>query len=214
MTTPSRTLLWERLDELGWETVSLTQVPTGWEIDGRYVGRHEGHAVAADYKLMLDAHWVTVRLDAAWGIGPARRAMTLDRLGTRWHVDGTPRPDLDGCIDVDIRWTPLTNSLPIRRLGLPENATRDVDIAWIAEGDLTIHRAPQRYTRTGANTWRFESLDTGFLADLQVDDDGFVIDYPGFFRRLAGCAASSGGGKPRKRRFPAIAASVEDPNRG
>lgn len=186
MTTPSRTLLWERLDELGWETVSLTQVATGWEIDGRYVGRHEGRAVAADYKLMLDAHWVTVRLDAAWGIGPARRVLTLDRLGTRWHVDGTPRPDLDGCIDVDIRWTPLTNSLPIRRLALPENASREIAVAWVGEGDLTVGKQAQRYTRTGTAAYRFEALDSGFAADLGVDGDGLVIDYPALFRRLAG----------------------------
>jgi hypothetical protein len=44
----------------------------------------------------------------------------------------------------------------------------------------------QRYTALdGAKHYRFESLDDGFTAELPVDEDGFVLDYPGLFRRLA-----------------------------
>lgn len=181
-----RTLLWERLDERGLEAVCLAKVATGWEIDARYVGAHEGSAVTAEYKLLVDPDWVTLRLDAVWGMGPSHRHRTLERMGTRWWLDGTPRPDLDGCIDVDLRWTPLTNTLPIRRLGLAPGGGADVEVIWLGEGDLRIERSSQRYTRTGADTWRFESLGSGFAADLRVDAEGFILDYPGFFRRVAG----------------------------
>ena len=33
--------------------------------------------------------------------------------------------------------------------------------------------------------YRFESLESGFTAELPVDEDGFVLDYPGLFKRLA-----------------------------
>jgi len=184
MSAAVHTALWERLDAPGWESVCLQQVAAGWEIDGRYVGRHEGAAVAAEYRLILDPHWVTVRLEAAWGLGPARTWLTLDRIGTRWRANGTPRPDLDGCIDVDIRWTPLTNTLPIRRLGLQPGDAREIEVAWVGEGDLAVGKNAQRYTRTGARTWRFEALENGFAADLEVDDLGLVVDYPALFRRL------------------------------
>jgi hypothetical protein len=32
--------------------------------------------------------------------------------------------------------------------------------------------------------YRFLNLDGGFTADLQVDPDGLVLDYPGLFRRV------------------------------
>jgi hypothetical protein len=36
----------------------------------------------------------------------------------------------------------------------------------------------------GGGTYRFVSLDGGFTADLPVDLDGLVVDYPGLFRRV------------------------------
>ena len=35
----------------------------------------------------------------------------------------------------------------------------------------------------GGGLYRFESLDGGFTADLPVDPDGLVLDYPGLFKR-------------------------------
>ena len=36
----------------------------------------------------------------------------------------------------------------------------------------------------GGGLYRFLSLDGGFTADLLVDADGLVLDYPGLFRRV------------------------------
>jgi len=41
----------------------------------------------------------------------------------------------------------------------------------------------QRYTRTAKNTYRYES-DTGFLAEIVVDDLGLVIAYSGGWERI------------------------------
>ena len=38
-------------------------------------------------------------------------------------------------------------------------------------------------TRLADRLWRFESLDIDFTADIAVDEDGFVMEYPGLFRR-------------------------------
>jgi hypothetical protein len=34
--------------------------------------------------------------------------------------------------------------------------------------------------------YRFVSLDGGFTADLAVDSDGLVVDYPRLFKRVLG----------------------------
>ena len=46
----------------------------------------------------------------------ARTSVASDGAG-HWRVDERERPDLEGCLDVDIQITPFTNTLPIRRLG-------------------------------------------------------------------------------------------------
>ena len=47
---------------------------------------------------------------------------------------------------------------------------------------------PQRYAclekEGGGGLYRFEILDGGFTADLPVDSDDLVLDYPGLFRRI------------------------------
>ena len=54
----------------------------------------------------------------------------------------------------------------------------------------TDHRDPlavtperQRYTRTGEQTYRYWD-ESGFEAELEVDGNDLVQDYPGLFRRL------------------------------
>jgi hypothetical protein len=62
---------------------------------------------------------------------------------------------------------------------------RQFRMAWIFAPDLTLHPQPQAYTRLADRRYLFENLDgSGFTAQLAVDDDGIVLDYPSLFRRV------------------------------
>jgi uncharacterized protein len=50
--------------------------------------------------------------------------------------------------------------------------------------ELTVQPLSQRYTRVAQNTYRYES-NTGFSAEIVVDDLGLVTDYPGGWERSA-----------------------------
>jgi hypothetical protein len=59
-------------------------------------------------------------------------------------------------------------------------------MAWIFAPDLTVRPQPQAYSRVAERLYRFENLDgSGFQADLPVDEDDIVLDYPNFFRRVS-----------------------------
>ncbi|HZM80747.1 MAG TPA: putative glycolipid-binding domain-containing protein [Candidatus Limnocylindrales bacterium] len=92
------------------------------------------------------------------------------------------RPELDGCLEVDISITPLTNTLPINRLKLRPGESREIRAAYIELPGLTVSVMPQRYTCLGDRLYRYQS--EGFQADLTVDEHGLVVDYPGLWRRL------------------------------
>ncbi len=89
---------------------------------------------------------------------------------------------------MDISQTPFTNTLPIRRLGLGPGESAEISVAYVDGTQLQPWPEPQRYTcleeggRRGG-LYRFLSLDGGFTADLPVDADGLVLDYPGLFKR-------------------------------
>jgi hypothetical protein len=73
----------------------------------------------------------------------------------------------------------------MRRTPLQIGERREFLMAWIFGLDLTAHAQPQAYTRIGERLYLFESLDgSNFKAELPVDDDGIVIDYPELFLRV------------------------------
>ena len=79
--------------------------------------------------------------------------------------------------------TPATNTLPIRRLNLQIGSSESVIAAWIKFPDLTVEPVSQRYTRLSKNTYRYES-NTGFSAEIVVDDLGLVTTYPNGWERI------------------------------
>ena len=180
-----RTIAWLALDEPRIEHAALSRGPRGFETRGRMAGAINGAPAWAAYRLELDHEWQTRRLRAVHSVGGAAGRLLLrrDEDGV-WGDHTGERPDLAGCTDVDLAWTPLTNTLPIRRLGLAVGESRAISVAYVAP-DLSVSPDGQRYTRLAPHRWRFDSLDSDFTAELTVDGDGLVIDYPPLFRRVA-----------------------------
>jgi hypothetical protein len=157
-------------------------VPGGYEARGQVIAVLEGAPLNATYVVDISATWPTrrVRVDVEGGV---RLDILSDGAGSWRHADGCALPALDGCIDTDILVTPFTNTLPIRRLGLKAGQAAEIKVAYVTVPTLALHAAPQRYTRLADTRWRFEGLETNFTADLTVDEDGFVVEYPGLFQR-------------------------------
>jgi hypothetical protein len=104
-----------------------------------------------------------------------------------WHdMNAETLPALEGCIDIDFEMTPFTNTLPIRRVPLAIGETRRFRMAYIPADTLEPFADEQIYTRLDERRYRFEEADGSFTADITVDDDGLVVDYPGLFERVAG----------------------------
>ncbi len=182
-------LEWEALDWPGLEHVVVADDATGFRADGQLVLGPPVGPASVSYQLSCDASWRVTGLTIATTSAAGSRtiALTASHDG-HWQADGQPRPDLDGCIDVDISLTPLTNTLPIRRLSWSQGTAHELDVVYVDAPDLVVRRASQRYTLLGpvssddAEVYRYES--GSFRADLPVDSNGFVGDYPGLWRRV------------------------------
>jgi hypothetical protein len=72
--------------------------------------------------------------------------------------------------------------LPIRRLGLEVGQEAEVKAAWLRFPSCKLEPLLQKYRRTGPNAYRYESAGGKFVADLQVDANGFVSLYPKFWQ--------------------------------
>ncbi len=88
--------------------------------------------------------------------------------------------ELDGVLDCDLGFSPLTNAMPVLRDRMQDGGqARELDVAWISVPDLTVHRDHQIYEPLGARRLRFASPEAAFERVIELTADGFVRDYPG-----------------------------------
>jgi uncharacterized protein len=154
--------------------------------------RWENEGWTATGEVQREAVTYVIRLSATWQVRQFLLFRDLDEpdlwLGTdgsgRWgEMNGAHRPDLDGCIDVDLGCTPFTNSLPIRRLQLDVGDTAHVVSAMIDVETLAVVPVSQQYRRLAPRRFEYVNLDSGFHTDFDIDEYGLLNDYDGHFRR-------------------------------
>ncbi len=85
----------------------------------------------------------------------------------------------------DLGWSPLFNSLPVIRDRLLESGPpRLYEMRWVDVPSLAVSTSAQRYEPLGNGLVRFSAAD--FTADIQFDEAGFVLEYPGIAMRVSG----------------------------
>jgi uncharacterized protein len=182
---------WSRWDGPGLEHLRLRVREGAIEADGVVVGEEGGTCFRARYVIRCDQHWRTreLILDPLDGSDPLH--LSSDGEGDWRDASESALPELRGCIDVDLSVTPFTNTLPIRRLDLREGESSDIAVVYVNVPVMELGTSRQAYTclerGPGSGLYRYEDrgIFKGFTADLPVDENGLVLDYPGIFRRIS-----------------------------
>lgn len=184
------TLAPDRLDALG--TSRTTDYVTSWTLE-------------------TGPDWVTSRLSVSVAGRGFTRWLVLTRSAhgrwatetyahgdDRYHGERMPDPgaahpeDLDDALDCDLALCPVTNTMPILRLRAREGlAETELTMAWVDLPSLAVVPSRQAYSAakpydpaSGHTVVRYRSVGGTFMADLTVDEDGIVIDYPRVARRI------------------------------
>ncbi|TMD43706.1 MAG: hypothetical protein E6I88_00745 [Chloroflexi bacterium] len=170
-----RFVLWQGLASPSLERMIMTESEGGFELAGIIIQAAAGTSYVARYFVHVDGGWRT--LDAMIEVeNGTRRSVSLTRTPSgQWVCDGRAMPALHDCVDVDLEWTPATNTLPIRRLSLDAGGPREATAAWVRFPSLMVEPLVQSYERLGRRRYRYRS--GAFSADLEVDDDGLVLQY-------------------------------------
>ena len=175
-------VLWRRLDSPGHEYARLSKDDAGWRLAGTAVFQHEQQPCMLAYVVLCDAQWRTRSGSISGWVGGRQISLevTIDSQGS-WRMNGSVQPELTGCMDLDLNFSPSTNLLPIRRLNLPEGRSVRVTAAWLRFPEFTLEPLEQTYTRLSGNTIRYESSGGAFVAELKANPSGFVTSYPGYW---------------------------------
>lgn len=180
-------LMWHSVDVPGFEHVRVDEGHPEWTVfDSMLVREHEGTIRRGGYTLIVDKAWrvLELRLMVEQAPGSMTALHVMASGDGRWvDADQRPLPELDGCVDIDIQWTPLTNTLPVRRLDLPVGEEQEIRVAYVSLPDLIIRPMAQHYTRIDDSTVRYRSETMPNGVELDVDGEGIVLAYPGRFQR-------------------------------
>lgn len=185
-----RTAAWRHRDARDGFEVAL------FEIEAQDIGLR-GHAAAVDdgqvwsvrYDITLDPNWHT-RHAQVWSLSSTgERQATLETDGSGgWQVNGSPRPDLEGCLDVDMESSACTNTIPIHRMRLGVGEQAEAPAAYVRALDLAVERLEQCYVRLDNaedvhHRYDYSAPVFNFACRLIYDESGLVLEYPGIASR-------------------------------
>ncbi|WP_250150419.1 putative glycolipid-binding domain-containing protein [Mycolicibacter acidiphilus] len=149
----------------------------------------EHPAFSAYYDLQTDESGATKRLGLTVILAERERQLLIARdEENMWLVAdyrGQSRAGYAGALDVDLVFSPFFNALPIRRARLHERAAEvTLPTIYVRLPEMSISTAETSYSSGEAGiTVRSPGADPAGTT-VTVDDDGFIVNYPGLAARL------------------------------
>ena len=179
-----QTGLWRWVKSTGLDRLELVRLPEEWMLRGTILLSGESGPAEARYEVVCDEEWNTKRAHVSLRDGTDERAIQVAVEDGKWYVNGHANNSVAECMDIDLEWSPSTNTIPIRRLRLPIGETSGPLIAaWVRFPDLTLQPLPQEYERISEFHYRYNSNGGKFVAEIVVDAEGLVLNYEGLWRR-------------------------------
>ena len=184
-----RRVRWQPWTGPGLESLRLVEDTDGVRVDSVAIGMDDGRPFAIRYAIRCDAAWHVRDVEIASLEGRSTTlALASNGMGRWTDGSGDHVPALDGCLDVDLSATPFTNTLPIRRLALAPGWAAEITVVYVDVPALRIGVSRQRYRcltwGPAGGVYRYENAAGDFAADITVDADGLVVEYPQIARQV------------------------------
>lgn len=147
-------------------------------------------AFSASYDLVTDESGATKRLSLSVTLAERDRQLSIARdEENMWLItdhQGQSRGSYDGALDVDVIFSPFFNALPIRRTGLHRRVDSvTLPVVYVHLPDLTVKPASISYSSSGLDSGEGIKLYSPVAeTTITVDDEGFIVDYPGLAERI------------------------------
>jgi hypothetical protein len=186
----SLTRIWKRIGLQGLEHLTLQEVEGGYTADSVLSVEVELGGITCEYHVDLDSQWKTKTFQLKQNQAGENRSIRIERMSDQdWQVNGVARPDLSGCLEIDLAVSPFTNTLAIQQLRLKPDEAKEMNAVYVQLPQLSVSAARQRYQRLDASEpprrFLYSGLDTGFVEEITVDEHALVESYPRFAERLA-----------------------------
>jgi hypothetical protein len=147
----------------------------GWALTGTIVRRFKEGAALISYTIETDSRWKTRRASINQILAGGNRSLGVEVKRSHWFVNGKDAKRLAGCVDVDLQASPVTNTLPIKRVRPKVGSKMELTAAWVRFPTLRVEPLQQSYERLGNTRYLYRSR--GFKSEIDMDPFGLVRRY-------------------------------------
>jgi hypothetical protein len=169
----------------GFEVAFFSVNDRGPRVEGTTTATEDGRSWVVDYAIQLDGSWLTRSARIVGRSAGSTVVTVIEADGTgHWQVDGVAAPHLQGCLDLDLEASAMTNTFPVHRLHLPVERPVDAPAAYVRAVGLAVDRLDQTYSRSGEGHYDYTAPVFGFSCRLVYDQHGLILDYPGIATRV------------------------------
>ena len=176
-----RSIIWRRLDVAGHEfAAAFSELSRHW-LKGTAIFVYNGEFCCLSYRIECGLDWRTVSANVSGLVGERKIEIdiSVDKKN-QWKLNESEIPETADCTDIDLNFSPVTNTLPIRRLNLAVGQKSAVRAAWLRFPSFKLEPLEQTYERIGEKLYHYES--GRFQAKIEVDDFGFATNYANFWK--------------------------------
>ena len=178
-----QSILWRGIYQPGHEACRVCELDSRWHLEGTAVFLSDDHRPCRlSYLVTCDSNWKTLNGTVSGWVGNDDVNIEIFADAHHWQLNGAVKPEVNGCVDLDLNFSPSTNLLPIRRLNLEIGQQAEVKAAWLRFPSFELEPLSQVYSRLDEFTYRYSSNDGKFVCDLTVNEFGLVTEYPGLWQ--------------------------------
>lgn len=180
-----RSIVWRRLDAIGagHEFARVWAKNSKRFLAGTAIFVNEEAFCKLDYQIECNANWRTIRTTVSGFVGDKKVNVEISVDAEKyWTMNGELVHEVEGCEDIDLNFSPATNTLPIRRLNLEIGEKKKVSAAWLRFPSFKLGPLEQYYERIGENEYVYESLNDSFRAEIETDRFGLITRYGDFWK--------------------------------
>lgn len=178
-------VMWRRIDRTGMETCAIVDDGPGHIISGTALYLDQQTPMRLTYSVSCDAGWrCHAALVERWA-GADKTTIGLQQTDDgHWQANGQVIDGVKGLSDIDLGFTPATNTNAIKRLNLNIGDCAELSAVWLDDATWTFKPLKQRYERITADTYKYLSIKSGYQTVLTVDTCGLVRTYPDLWETL------------------------------
>jgi uncharacterized protein len=170
----------------GFEVTFFSHDDRGIRVEGATTATEDGESWIVNYRIRLDESWRTrsARITRRSRVSCNTTEIATDGSGV-WEVDGVAAPQLQGCLDLDLESSAMTNTFPLHRLHLGDGHEASVPAVYVRAVGLSVDRLEQSYACISERHYAYAAPAFKFECRLVYDQHGLILDYPGIAVRVS-----------------------------